>query len=684
MVRLSLAFLLSLIVCFEAHGQTEHLALVKNGKADATIVIPSNATMWSKKASEWLADYLKKASGATLPVVSDDADRPAGTIISIGPTQLAADAGVGVDGLKWDECKLVVKQNVLYLIGHDDVGTKTHNWVGARGTNRAVIKFLEDFCGVRWFLPGPHGELVPKAKTIRVPKNLDQTFKPAFAYSDGRSVYDANIFNEPGRSLAAQANNYRKAVKVAPGGHTYYHAVPTDKYFKEHPEYFALLDGKRTGKGNHLCTSNPAVKKILIDYMSGRFDLGLDWVSLGQEDGYLRCQCDECDKLDDYRFMDWYAEARRKGMQGRWETFQNSQLKETPCERLLMLHKGVADEMAKAYPSKKVMLMCYAPTAWPSKRIPHFGDNVIAELMNLREDYINAWRDKVSGMTGYVYWFNTTIPMGLNMHMTPREAADRIRFLHKKGFLALSLDPEGCWGLQGPVYYMMGRMLGDPSQDHEALVEEYCHGVYEDAGPTMLKFFDLLHERLSQVVPITDDDIAADARNTKLPRWMNTRQMYLAMYPPEVLSTLESLVQQAEREAKTERARGWVRLSRDHFDFIKKLTEMLIAYRAWQVRPTGENWAELKETVDAFEDWREKIVMYSKEYTEQWWPGHDIFCKWITANLEDTSVAFYKSWEQRKAEVLAAGLRGRAMGYGTSYYYSFIREPLTLDFSKQP
>ena len=30
------------------------------------------------------------------------------------------------------------------------------------------------------------------------------------------------------------------------------------------------------------------------------------------------------------------------------------------------------------------------------------------------------------------------------------------------------------------------------------------------------------------------------------------------------------------------------------------------------------------------------------------------------------------------------GLRGMPMGYGQSYYYSFIKEPLTLDFSKQP
>ena len=74
----------------------------------------------------------------------------------------------------------------------------------------------------------------------------------SIVYSDGRSVYDRNVSNEPGRSLSAQANNFRKAVKASPGGHTYYVAVSADQYFEEPPEYFALIEGKRTRPGNHL------------------------------------------------------------------------------------------------------------------------------------------------------------------------------------------------------------------------------------------------------------------------------------------------------------------------------------------------------------------------------------------------------------------------------------------------
>ena len=659
------------------------LALVQSGKPVATIVIPDDAPKWTAEPAGWLQAYVEKSSGAKLPIVTES-ESPTGTRISVGHTRLAEKAGIDLSGLRWDGCKLVARDGVLYLVGLDKSGVVTHDYVGARGSCRAVIKFLEDYCGIRWFLPTPAGELVPERKDISVPVDLDVSFQPALAYCNGRSVYDENILENPGKTIGAQANNYRLGVRVQSGGHTYYAAGPVGQHMDEHPEYFALRDGIR-GKsswtpetywrGHHLCSTNPEVKRMLADYVKSRFDAGVDWVSLGQEDGYLRCQCDKCEAMDNYRDMDDYS---------RWERFQNQKLRGKPPERLFHLHKAVIDEVATSHPDKMVMLMCYAPTAWPSKEIGYFGDNVIGELMNLNPEYIEAWQGKTNGLAGYTYWFNTQCPMGLNIHMTATEVADRIRYLCDHNFVAISIGPEATWGLEGPVFYMAGRLMGDPSLDDKAIVREYCDGVFGKASGPMQEFFAILEDRFAQVVPITEDDISAEARNTQKPGWLDTKSIYLAQYPPDVLKQLENLMQQAESAADTKRNRGWVRLSRDQFDFAKLLTEMLTAERAWEIKPTPENWQELKLTVNTFEDWREKIVNYPKEYTEVWWPGHATFCRWLVADLEDTSLAFYNDWEQRKREVLEKGLRGRAMGYGTSYYYSYIKEPLTLDFSQSP
>jgi len=298
--------------------------------------------------------------------------------------------------------------------------------------------------------------------------------------------------------------------------------------------------------------------------------------------------------------------------------------------------------------------------------------------MHMNPDYIEAWSNRVGGLVGFCTWFNTQCRMGLNLHLTAKETAVRIRYLHEKGFVGLGLDPEAIWGLQGRVFYLAGRLMGDPSAADKAIIDEYTRGVYGNAAGTMTQFFDLLEARLSEVIPIEDNDIAVDGRNIRLSKGLTTSDMYIVQYPPEFLARLEELLQQAEREADTNRTRGWVRLSRDQFDFTKLLTEMLVAYRAWQFKPTTANWRELKGYVHSFEAYRLRIVSYTREYTDVWWPGHGTFCKWLVGNLEDTGTAFYTTWENRKRVVMKQGIKGMAMGYGVS----FIREPLTLDFGK--
>ena len=684
----SIPLLIASFCSVVAQAAPPQLDLVTQGRAASTIVIPVKPGPWTDQAARWLQEYVHKASGAKLKIVTEGTAVPTGALISVGHTKMAAIAGIDARGLKYDGCRLSVQGNVLYLLGRDnplldayradnDRARRLTDWVGARGTCRAVIKFLEDFCGVRWFLPGPQGELVPRTTEIRVAKTLNQVFQPAFAYNGNRSPYDKNVLGEPGGTISALANNYRKAVKVAAGGHTYYAAVAQQRYGQAHPEYYALIGGERRNAdwtkaspyGHHLCSTNPAVKRLLVEYMRKRFDESLDWQSLGQEDGYRRCQCAACEALDNYR--DFPA-----GM--RWEKFQRTLLRENPPERLFLLHKAVIDDVAVSHPDKIILLMCYAPTAWPSNQIDHFGDNVIGELMHMNPDYIEAWSNRVGGLVGFCTWFNTQCRMGLNLHLTAKETAVRIRYLHEKGFVGLGLDPEAIWGLQGRVFYLAGRLMGDPFADDKAIIDEYTRGVYGNAAGAMTQFFDLLEARLSEVIPIEDNDIAVDGRNIRLSKGLTTSDMYIVQYPPEFLAQLEKLLQQAEREADTHRTRGWVRLSRDQFDFTKLLTEMLVAYRAWQFKPTTANWRELKGSVHSFEAYRLRIVSYTREYTDVWWPGHGTFCKWLVGNLEDTGTAFYTTWENRKRVVMKQGIKGMAMGYGVS----FIREPLTLDFSE--
>ena len=97
---------------------------------------------------------------------------------------------------------------------------------------------------------------------------------------------------------------------------------------------------------------------------------------------------------------------------------------------------------------------------------------------------------------------------------------------------------------------------------------------------------------------------------------------------------------------------------------------------------TDSNWQALKKRVAAFDEYRTKIISYPKEYTDVWFPGHAYFCQWMTGDLQYEQKSYYTPWETRKPAILKKGVSGIAMGFADSYYHSFVKEPLTLDFSK--
>ena len=641
--------------------------LVKDGKPASTIVIPVDAKYWTTQAARWLKEYVSKVSGAELQIMTEDMT-PSGTLISVGQTELARKAGINVADLKWDGCKLVVKDHRLYLIGKDlkKVFQNPKSRI-ADGNCRAVVTFLEDLCGVRWFLPGPSGEFMPKVRNIQVPSTLAKTVIPAIAFSGGRFPYGSTGHWLENITPAAIANNYRHGIAASSGGHTYYAMVPAEKYFKDHPEYFALIGGKRTGEGNHLCSTNPDVKRLLLRGMQEKFDQGMDVVTFGQEDGYMRCQCTECEKLDNYRFS-------TLGLP--WLEFQSTVLRETPCERLFLLHKWVIDELRKSHPEGTVLLFAYAPTAWPSKKIDTWGNHVWVELANQEPEYIQAWKGKAAGITGYVYWFDIQGHMGMDVHATPGEVAEKIRYLHENGFLGFYHFPETNFGFQGPVIYALGKLMGNPYLDHRTLTEEYCRGVYGKAAQPMSEFFDLLYEGHEERIPL-------NLHSKKWPKWLATPDLYLMLYPPKTLLRLEKILTKAELGVDTEQSRGWVRHTRDYFDFTKLLTETVTAYRIYQKDKTVKNWLNLKKSVEEFDKHRMKIITYDKAYTDRWFPGHGHFCNYLTADAQHESKVYYIPWEKRKPEVLSKGIEGMAIGYGGGHGYSFIKEPLTLDFSKE-
>ena len=114
------------------------MELVTNGTSSYTIVLPEKPTAVEETAAKELQNYLKKISGALLPVVRTPEFK--GNSIRLGQSpENARLLRIDFSGLKPDEIILKKTGNDLILTGDS-----------TRGVLYAVYEFLEDLGVRRW------------------------------------------------------------------------------------------------------------------------------------------------------------------------------------------------------------------------------------------------------------------------------------------------------------------------------------------------------------------------------------------------------------------------------------------------------------------------------------------------------------------------------------------------------
>ncbi len=100
--------------------------------------------------------------------------------------------------------------------------------------------------------------------------------------------------------------------------HTFRLLIPPEKYYAEHPEYFALVKGKRTISDsktheNQLCTANSDVVREVARNLISTLDAepGIEIITLSPNDGGGFCECERCRALDEPG-RDWFAQYSRR------------------------------------------------------------------------------------------------------------------------------------------------------------------------------------------------------------------------------------------------------------------------------------------------------------------------------------------------------------------------------------
>ena len=454
------------------------LTLASHGQPRVIILQPTNAAPAEQFAAGELTNYLRQITGATFPIFSSPETNRSGGIVIVGPGEWAARyfPEVTLSNLGPEEFVMRTKGNYLLLAGGRP-----------RGTLYAIEHFLQEQCGVRWWTPWATN--VPRHASLKT-SDLQVHETPAFEY---REPFWTPAF-DPLWKVRNGANGEHSPIPADMGGcikykgfaHTFYQLVPPDKYFAAHPEWFSLINGKRTHDHAQLCLSNPELRDFVVsrvkDWLRESPDCQI--VSLTQNDCFGACQCPACKAIDD-------AEG-------------------TPAGSMIAFVNYVAEKIAPEFPNVAVDTFAYQYTRHPPKTL-HPRPNVIVRLCSIEcnfraplDDPSNAaFLTDLQGWSKicqrlYVWDYVTDFANYLLPHPNWFVLGPNLRLLEK--YHVKGVFEEGAYGGPGAEMaelrsWVLAQLLWNPHQDDHALIQEFLEGYYGQAAARPIRrYLDLMQD----------------------------------------------------------------------------------------------------------------------------------------------------------------------------------------------
>jgi Domain of unknown function (DUF4838) len=444
-------------------GSAAPVTISQNGASTCVLVQAPGATPPEKAAVAELAAALKQITGAAFEVVSNVNAKTTAIIAGPGPAAVRFFPDVKLQDFGPEELVIKTKGNKLLLAGGQ-----------SRGTLYAVDKFLESQCGVRWWAPWATD--VPHRPELKV-SNLDIHEKPAFEFRDPFcfSAFDVQwkVHNCVNSSYNEIPKELGGCIKYKGHAHTFYPLVPPANHFKEHPEWYSLIKGKRTHDGGQLCLTNPQLRDFVVtrarEWLREAPDAQI--ISITQNDWFGWCECEQCKALDD-------AEGSHAGS-------------------MISFVNYIAEKIEPEFPNVWVDTFAYQYTRKPPKTVRP-RKNVIVRLCsiecNFREpldapsnagffkdlddwskicSHLYVW-DYTTDFSNYVHPHPNWFTLGPNARVF---ASHSVKGIFEEGAYA------GYGSEMGELRsWVLAKLLWNPQQDDRKLIQEFVEGYYGPAA----------------------------------------------------------------------------------------------------------------------------------------------------------------------------------------------------------
>lgn len=574
------------VVCLSAAD----IKFLSGGKSDYQIVLPYKMETFEirkhvTEAAKRMQEGFREAAGAELPIVSEERYDGTHPGIFLAQTDYMHSVGLNTDDYEGFDYLIATRGRNIILSGANrhSSGWKwqnTHN-CHTLGTVKAIVEFMRTYMHTEFLMPGVIGTSTPKAAELSIPENLTFKGHVKMKMCAGRNfdiMYDyAN-------------SNYGYGVIFSYGGHTYPQAVKKSEYEKTHPEYFALIHGKRDPNLGHLCISNPEVQELIFQNTLKHLDDGSEICELGQTDGYMACQCPNCANFGGTT---------------------------DPAEQLWIFHRQLAERLKKERPGKSYLIIAYGPTWEPPQTFDTFPGNVYIEMCRYTRKCFDNWKriKGIKGFTTYLYnWGEYPMP-GLTPKRSANFCADQARFFNERNVIGIYRCGFGeLFGMDSPGYYVYGNMLEHPELKPKELLKRFYESAFQEAAAPMRGFYETLQRQLDAFWLLENQENADDLTlglGTGLPQ--DTRNLITFMYSPDVLDALELKLSGAEKVAHNPKVKKRLELVRAEFNYAKALARALHIYSVYRLSP---NWTTFDMLATAVKERNSLIDSYYNEKGE--------------------------------------------------------------------
>ncbi len=463
------------------------ILLVKGGISEYTIYHDKNAPSSVYSAAKELQHYIKKVSGAHLSITTGPTT---GKLISIGNNIYSRRNAIKTSSIPEEGYRIITRNDNIFIVGNDTPsGGTTAEGGTSPGSLFGTYTFIEEQLGVRWFMPGDIGEFIPRKDTIII-REIDILDGPDF-----KSREIPYIRNEKPAVKRWLLRNKVGGSQKLHREHYWHRAIPADMY-KDHPEYFALIGGKRIkpscSENHKLCTTNPGLIREYARAAIKRFSKSNKYktYSLSPTDGRGWCQCVPCKRLDETdgegkrfitrRIITFYNEVAKIVSREFPDRFLCGYIYadyvRPPLDKTITVHPNVKLVLAANY--HRTLFMQESRTEW---------SNLIRDWSSLHP---------IASYYDFPAWFKGSYGQAMPPNKKILELVfPTLRKHHTQGLYMYGID---AWGHGAAFNYMFSKLAWDADQSIDELYDDFFTKYYGPGAKNMRTIYELIENELEQ------------------------------------------------------------------------------------------------------------------------------------------------------------------------------------------